>query len=138
MREDAARGEDRECIDRVAGWITFSAFVEDGVTFAQAQVLMRASDPLYELGMTFGGHRQEDAHWSHTLTALARHLGGAGEVTAETVCVDRKRQWSRAGNLWHNAGVRSGLHGTGAPLRALARPFRRQRDLSSDACVPRE
>ena len=35
-----------------AGWITFSSFVEDGETFAQAQVLMRASDPLYEIGMT--------------------------------------------------------------------------------------
>ena len=28
-----------------AGWITFSAFVEDGVTYAQAQVLMRAERP---------------------------------------------------------------------------------------------
>ena len=33
-----------------AGWITFSSFAEDGVTYAQAQVLMRASDPMYELG----------------------------------------------------------------------------------------
>jgi hypothetical protein len=110
-----------------AGWITFSAFVEDGVTCAQAQVLMRASDPLYELGMTFGGHRKEDAHWSHTLSALAAHLGAAGEVVAETVCVDRKRQWSRAGTVWHNSGVRSALHTAGAPFRALTRPFRRHR-----------
>ena len=29
-----------------AGWITFSAHEEDGVTVAQAQVLMRAQDPL--------------------------------------------------------------------------------------------
>ena len=54
-----------------AGWITFSAYVEDGETYAQAQVLMRASDPLYELGMTLGGHGKEDEHWSHTLRALA-------------------------------------------------------------------
>jgi hypothetical protein len=104
-----------------AGWITFSSFVEDGVTCAQAQVLMRASDPLYELGMTFGGHKQEDAHWIHTVGALAKHLGGSGEVTAETVCVDRKRQWSRAANVWQNSGLRSGLHMASAPLRALRR-----------------
>jgi hypothetical protein len=107
-----------------AGWITFSSFVEDGATWAQAQVLMRASDPLYELGMTFGGHRQEDAHWIHTLSELAKHFGATGEVIAETVCVDRKRQWSRAKNVWHNSGVRSGMHMASAPLRALAKPFR--------------
>jgi hypothetical protein len=43
-----------------AGWITFSAYPQEGVTVAQAQVLMRASQPLYEVGMTMGGHWQED------------------------------------------------------------------------------
>jgi hypothetical protein len=108
-----------------AGWITFSSYVEDGVTWAQAQVLMRASDPLYELGMTFGGHRQEDAHWSHTLSSLATYLGAPGEVIAENVCVDRKRQWSRAANIWHNSGVRSGIHMSGGPFRTLGNRFRR-------------
>jgi hypothetical protein len=74
-----------------AGWITFSAFAEDGVTCAQAQVLMRASDPMYELGMTLGGHGKEDQHWSHTLRALADHFGAEGEVTMQSVCVDRGR-----------------------------------------------
>jgi hypothetical protein len=108
-----------------AGWITFSSFVEDGATFAQAQVLMRAGDPLYELGMTFGGHRQEDAHWVHTLTSLAAHFGASAPVDVQSICVDRKRQWSRAANVWQNAGIRSGLHMGGAPFRMLARPFRR-------------
>jgi hypothetical protein len=108
-----------------AGWITFSSFVEDGATFAQAQVLMRASDPLYEIGMTFGGHRQEDAHWVHTLTSLAAHFGAAAAVDVQSICVDRKRQWSRAANIWQNAGIRSGLHMVSAPFRILARPFRR-------------
>src|SRR5579863_7022300 len=108
-----------------AGWITFSSFVENGETAAQAQVLMRASDPLYEIGMTLGGHRQEDAHWMHTLTSLADHFGVHAEVTAESVCVDRRRQWSRAGNVWHNAGIRSGLHMASAPFRILTRPFAR-------------
>ena len=108
-----------------AGWITFSAFAEEGVTYAQAQVLMRASDPMYELGMTLGGHGKEDLHWQHTLRSLGEHLGATGEVETTTVCVDRGRQWSRATNIWHNAGIRSGIYMTAAPIRLIARPFRR-------------
>jgi hypothetical protein len=108
-----------------AGWITFSSFVAEGETCAQAQVLMRASDPLYEVGMTMGGHRKEDAHWAHTLRALAAHFGVDAAVDVQTVCVDRKRQWSRAGNVWHNAGIRSSLHMAGTPMRALGRMSRR-------------
>jgi hypothetical protein len=108
-----------------AGWITFSAYPQDGVTVAQAQVLMRASDPLYEVGMTMGGHRQEDRHWEHTLRSLAESFGVEGEVAAETVCVDRRRQWGNAGNVWHNAGIRSGMFMAMAPMRLAARPFRR-------------
>ena len=52
-----------------AGWITFSATERDDQTVAQAQVLMRASDPVFELGLTLGGHRQEDKFWNHTLSA---------------------------------------------------------------------
>lgn len=40
-----------------AGWITFSAYEEDGDTLVQAQVLMRANDPMYELGLRLGGHK---------------------------------------------------------------------------------
>ena len=58
-----------------AGWITFSSHVEDGVTIAQTQVLMRAQDPLGELGLAMGGHRQENRFWEQTLTNLAAHLG---------------------------------------------------------------
>ncbi len=108
-----------------AGWITFSAFQQDGVTVAQAQVLMRSSDPLYEVGMTLGGHRQEDRHWEHTLRSLASAFGVDGEVSTETLCVDKRRQWSNAGNVWHNAGIRSGMFMAMAPMRLAARPFRR-------------
>jgi hypothetical protein len=104
-----------------AGWITFSAATgENGVTAAQTQVLLRANDPLYELGMPLAIHRQENRFWQQTLASLARHLGVAEpEVTTAVVCVDRRRQWSKAGNVWHNAGVRSTLYALGAPLRAL-------------------
>ena len=108
-----------------AGWITFSAFDDGGVTAAQAHVLMRASDPLYEMGMTFGGHRQEDRHWEHTLRSLAAAFGVEGDVAVETGCVDRRRQWGKAGNVWHNAGIRSGMYTAMAPMRLVARPFRR-------------
>jgi hypothetical protein len=108
-----------------AGWITFSAFDDGGVTAAQAHVLMRASDPLYEMGMTFGGHRQEDRHWAHTLTSLAAAFGVEGDVTVENVCVDRRRQWGKAGNVWQNAGIRSGMYTAMAPMRFMTRPFKR-------------
>src|ERR1700749_4753345 len=60
-----------------AGWITFSAEREGDTTMVQAQVLMRANDPLYEISMIAVGHRKEDKFWAATLTALGQRLGGA-------------------------------------------------------------
>ena len=37
-----------------AGWITFSTYEEKGAVVAQVQVVLRASDPLYELGFRLG------------------------------------------------------------------------------------
>jgi hypothetical protein len=105
-----------------AGWITFSAEGGPDGTVVQAQVLMRANDPLYELGMTFGGHRKEDVFWTGTLTALGRYLGAADlTVTTRTVCVDSSRQWRRTSNIWHNSMVRSVLQTLAAPVTALRR-----------------
>jgi hypothetical protein len=92
-----------------AGWITFSSFVDEEETVAQAQVLMRANDPIYELGLRFGGHRQEDRFWQHTLSALAAHFGVTPPVQTQTSCVDPKLQWSHARNIWQNAAVRTAL-----------------------------
>ena len=108
-----------------AGWITFSAAEEGGVTSAQAQVLMRAHDPLAEVGLALGGHRMEDKFWESTLEALARHFGVEGRVQTQVVCVDARRQWAKARNVWHSAAIRSGMYAATAPARALARPFRR-------------
>jgi hypothetical protein len=110
-----------------AGWITFSALEVDQETVAQAQVLMRASDPIFELGLTMGGHKQEDRFWQHTLSALATHFGHDAEVDTQVVCVDKKRQWSRWRNVWHSSAIRSTLYTVGAPGRALKRVFRRDR-----------
>jgi hypothetical protein len=92
-----------------AGWITFSAYQNaDDVLTAQAQVLMRANDPIYELGLTFGGHQQEDVFWEYTLTSVARHFQiNDIPVTLETNCVDKRRQWRFTGNIRHNAALRT-------------------------------
>ena len=101
-----------------AGWITFSATERDGSTVAQIQVLMRASDPLYELGMPIVGHRNEDRFWQRTLGAVAAHFG-APDTSVETtrVCIDRRRQWAKAGNIRHNAAIRTTLYYLSAPIR---------------------
>lgn len=104
-----------------AGWITFSAAPDDAMTVAQAQLLIRANDPLYEVGLTLGGHRQENAFWEHTLRSLAAHYGETAEVDTKVVCVDKRRQWSKATNIRHNAAIRSGGYMMTAPLRRLRR-----------------
>jgi hypothetical protein len=110
-----------------AGWITFSALEVEDETIAQAQVLMRASDPIYEVGLALGGHHQEDLFWQHTLTQLAGHFGHAGEVDTQVVCVDRRRQWSKWRNVWHSAAIRSTLYTLAAPVRLVKRLVRRDR-----------
>ena len=104
-----------------AGWITFSAERSGDATVVQAQGLLRASDPLFEMGMPVI-HRMEDKFWVQTMIALAKRLGVAEPaVQARTVCLDSKRQWRRAGNVWQNSMARSVLQ-TVAPRRAAPRP----------------
>ena len=77
-----------------AGWITFSAEREGDMTTVQAQVLMRANDPLYEIAMTL------------------------------STCVDSKRQWRHSRNVWHNSMVRSVLQMISAPVTGFGRLVR--------------
>ncbi len=107
-----------------AGWITFSSFEEGGRCLAQTQVLMRAQDPLSEMGLMLGGHRSEDRFWVNTLQALAARFGVEATPETTVVCVDRRRRWSEAKNVWHNAGIRSSIYVAGAPLRWISKPFR--------------
>ena len=104
-----------------AGWITFSATERDGQTVAQAQVLMRASDPIFELGLMMGGHAQEDQLWNTTLTNLARHFDVEAEVDTVVVCVDKKRQWSRWTNVAQSTAIWSTVYTLGTPFRAVRR-----------------
>ncbi len=108
-----------------AGWITFRAFEESDAIVVEAQVLMRANDPVYEMGLLLGGHQQEDKFWQHTLTQVAAHFGVTGEVETKTVCIDSRRQWNKAGNIWHNASIRTGLYEMTLPPRLVYRAMRR-------------
>jgi hypothetical protein len=95
-----------------AGMITFSAYDEDNSTFAQVQALIRANDPIYELSFRMGfGHKSEDAFWAATLKNLAQHLGVADPHPTQTnLLIDSRMQWNEWGNIWQNAGIRSGLY----------------------------
>jgi hypothetical protein len=108
------------------GMITFSAFSDEGITVAQVQGLIRASDPIYEMGMTFGGKGAEDRQWLHVLQSLASNFGVEARANVERVLVDKKRQWSQWRNIKKNAGIRSGMHLAGAPVRLLKKPFSRK------------
>lgn len=100
-----------------AGWITFSAFEEDGQTTAQAQVLIRSNDPLWEIIMRLFGFRKEDEFWHATLEALASHFRVQGQVQQINKIIDPRLQWSQAKNIWHNASIRSAFYTMGTPLR---------------------
>jgi hypothetical protein len=110
-----------------AGMVTFSADQEDGVTYAQVQVLIRANDPFYDLMLPIYGHRAEDEVWAHTLRALAAHVGATdtGAVVISRTIVDRRRNWSQAKNIWQNAAIRSGIYMATAPMRWIGRTVRR-------------
>ena len=104
-----------------AGWITFSGFAEDAGTTAQIQVLIRPNDPIYELGW-FVMRRMEDRFWKATMVNVAAHVGVPNAVVEEhTNLVDKHRIWRNAGNVWHNAAIRSVLHLLSAPIRRIRR-----------------
>lgn len=105
-----------------AGIITFSAEEDEGTPAAEIQVLIRANDPIYELGCRLGVvHKTEDAHWQATLTNLAAHFGvREAKVEQKNTLVDPRLQWSEAKNLWHNAAVRTALYMPVTLLKRLA------------------
>src|SRR5215469_911230 len=107
-----------------AGWVTFSSYVEEGCTFAQVQVLARASDPLYELGFRLAGSKLQDQIWMHVLRELAALLGTSGDVQIHKTLLDPKLQWRRAANIWYNAQLRTLLYSPLALIRWISASFR--------------
>jgi hypothetical protein len=104
----------------VSGWNTFSTFEEEGAVVAQVQGLERATDPIYEFGYRFlGGEKKQDATWTHVLRSLASHYGLTADVQQRKTCVDPALQWSNAGNIRHNAAIRTLFYRLGAPFRWL-------------------
>lgn len=107
-----------------AGFNTFSAYEEDGVTIAQIQSLARANDPIFEFGFRFmGGSKQQENIWRQVLTNLSAQFGVQGAVVEmNKTCVDPRLQWSQAKNVWHNSVVRTTLS---LPLRMVGKIFNR-------------
>ncbi len=82
---------------------------------------MRASDPMYELGMTLGGHGKEDQHWSPRCARSRITSAPRREVTMQSVCVDRGRQWSKASEHLAQRRDTPGIYMTAAPIRMVRR-----------------
>ena len=109
-----------------AGWNTFSAHEEDGATVVQIQSLARASDPIYEVGFRLFGSTAQEKIWTHVLSTLAERFDVRERIHLEKACVDPKLQWYRAGNVWHNAGMRSVMYTVAAQIRVLSSLFHRR------------
>jgi len=109
-----------------AGWITFSSYKDDDCTIAQSQVLIRANDPMYEIGFRLGGYAKEDRFWQDTLKSLAEYFSVKAPVQTQKVCVDPKLQWSQAKNIWHNSAIRTMLYTLSTPFRWVGQAFRRK------------
>lgn len=106
-----------------AGLNTFSAYEDNGFSVVQIQVLVRASDPLFELGCRFGVvHKNEDRFWHGTLKNLAQDFGVSEQVQQRNTLIDPRLQWKEARNIWHNAAIRTALY-------IILKPVRRLRDL---------
>jgi anti-anti-sigma factor len=112
-----------------SGWVTFSAFDEDGCTVTQIQGLARANDPVYETAFRLVGSKFQERIWRHVLGSMATHLGVEATVDVQKACIDAKLQWSEVGNLWHNAQIRTVLYVvTTWPLRSIRKLSRRKHD----------
>lgn len=102
-----------------AGTITFSAVEENGATVARVEVVMRPSDPIYEIGMPLGGHQHENKFWQASLRALAEYLGVEAEPGMEMEVLNPKRRWRNATNIRYNAFLHTALTVITRPIRLV-------------------
>ena len=103
-----------------AGRITFSAVTVADDLVARVESVVRAGDPIYELGLPFGGHAREDAFWKQTLRNLAAHLGVLGEPEMSMTLLDGHRLWRNAGNIRDNAYLRTAASLIARPVRLVS------------------
>lgn len=110
-----------------ASWITLSAYTDEDCTVIQVHLLLRANDPLYEMGMLLRVIPLiENRFWSDTLTALMAHFHASAPVCISSTCIDPQRQWSQVTNIWKNAAIRTVLSVLLATLRWLRDGVRKQ------------
>ena len=108
-----------------SGFNIFSAYEENGIVYGQVESLARTTDPIYEVGYTlFNFAKTHDEIWCGVLKNLSAQFGATDEVTVNKVLVDPKRQWSRAGNVWQNAAMRTIFYILLTPLRWLRHLFK--------------
>lgn len=108
-----------------AAFITFSAEEDENGLEAKIQALIRASDPLYELGARLGVvHKMEDSHWHRVLQNLAAHFGAHGTVKQENILVDPRMQWKEAKNIFQNSAIHTALYLLASPFRWLAKKIK--------------
>ena len=93
----------------LAGWLTFSANRQAATTIAQVEIVMRASDPIFEIGMVLVGHRRENRFWEETLRNLAASFGVQADPETRITREDRHYVWANAKNVLHNSAIRNGL-----------------------------
>lgn len=107
-----------------AAMITFSAEETERGTRARIDILLRASDPIFEAGW-FVIKPTEDRFWAGTLRNLAAAHGVRYPVITQTTeCVDDRRIWKHWRNVVRNAGVRTAWHTVTSPLRRPTRSSR--------------
>jgi anti-anti-sigma factor len=102
-----------------SGWVSFSAYDEDGVTAVQILGLARANDPVYEAAFRLIGARFQERIWRHVLSSMANHLGVQPDVEVQKACADAKLQWSGVKNIRYNAQILSMIYALAAPLRRV-------------------
>ena len=111
-----------------ASWITFRAYQDGDATVIQIHMLLRANDPLYEMGMFLRVIPFfEDRFWRQTLINLMAHFNLSTPVNITATCIDKRLQWSQAGNIWQNAAARTLLYTVTNPLRQIYRRLIRGR-----------
>ncbi|MEZ4519767.1 MAG: hypothetical protein R3C44_24035 [Chloroflexota bacterium] len=103
-----------------SGIITYGSEADGETTAAQIQVLVRASDPIFEMSARMGiAHKSEDAFWEATLLNLAVDWGVSGQSVVRTdELMDDKVQWGKLGNVWHNSAIRTTIY---LPVHAVKR-----------------
>ena len=106
------------------GTITFSGAEENGITVARVEVLLRASDPIYEIAMPLGGHQHENKFWEASLRAVARYFGVEADPAMDMEVLDSKRKWRNATNIVHNAFLHTAFTVATRPIRLAVNRLR--------------